>query len=60
MPPERMAVHGHHWEIGFEGFGARTVRKSIRRSGWSIENEMRVAELPWHHFFLLKKMDGAG
>lgn len=59
IPPERLRDHGHHWEIGYSGFGSSVVRKRIEGAGWRIAEEVRVHEFPWHHFFYLAKAPDA-
>ncbi len=54
MPPSRWAEMGHHWEIGYRGYGFRRVCQGIQASGWKIIRDWRVYELPWHHFFDLR------
>ena len=51
MPPDRLKIHGHHWEIGFRGTEYLIVKRTIERCGWMISGVRRIPENPWHTFF---------
>lgn len=53
IPPGRLKEHGHHWEIGFDGFGFDRVRGAISAPGWQLSKIFRVEQLCWHTFFVL-------
>lgn len=54
IEPKRAEHGGHHWEIGYRGYGLPQVRAAIEQCGWSIERTWRVPELTWHRFFVLR------
>jgi len=54
IDPGRLELMGHHWEIGYRGYGLRAVRRAIEYCGWNIRRTWRVPELSWHRFFLLQ------
>lgn len=54
FPIERLKAHGHHWEIGFQGFSLARIQKAIRNAGWNILEYHRVPDLAWHTFFYCK------
>lgn len=43
----------HRWEIGANGYGAEDFLASIRQAGMMVAREFRVAENPWHHFYVV-------
>ncbi len=53
MPKKRFEKSGHYWEIGFRPYPITRVRKAITDAGWTIDEEWRVPERRWHHFFRL-------
>ncbi len=55
VPQSRFESSGHYWEIGFRGYPPAGIRRAMRRAGWAIASDWRVPELPWHHFYRLKK-----
>lgn len=44
----------HYWEIGAMGYSQSRFEASLAKAKLEILNEFRVAELPWHHIFVLK------
>ncbi len=46
---------GHQWEIGKKGYPLGRITTDINKSGLKIEKNYRVFEVPYHHFFILKK-----
>lgn len=44
----------HHWELGIDKYSEKSFRKLLKKY-FIIEQEGRLRENPWHHFFLLKK-----
>lgn len=53
LPRERLEVHGHYWEIGFEGTAFHDIYRAIHLSGLEVLEHRRVSDLPWHTFFYL-------
>ncbi|HVZ12067.1 MAG TPA: methyltransferase domain-containing protein [Patescibacteria group bacterium] len=45
----------HYWELGYKGFSSNGLKKVISNSGFELINEFRVSELPYHHFFILRR-----
>lgn len=45
---------GHHWEIGVNGVGARSVIASLE-SVFAGVTKVRNKDLPWHTFFICEK-----
>jgi SAM-dependent methyltransferase len=50
---EKRRNDGHHWEIGYEGFGLEVVRSAIAAAGLTIAESFRVPEKPYHRMFKL-------
>lgn len=46
----------HYWNISCAGYPLSRIRKDIKASGFAIEKDFCVYEMPWHRFFLLKKI----
>lgn len=47
----------HHWEIGKKGYLLNKIRQVISESNFNICSTYRVAENPYHRFFILRKND---
>jgi 2-polyprenyl-3-methyl-5-hydroxy-6-metoxy-1,4-benzoquinol methylase len=45
----------HHWNIGTGDHPLRRIETSLRKTGWQIERQYCVFEMPWHRFFILNK-----
>lgn len=45
----------HYWELGMRGYSVQRFKNSLSRAGFLLLKDFRVAELPWHHFFLSKR-----
>lgn len=43
----------HHWELG-AGLSLRVFRQAVREAGFSIVQEVRPIENPYHHFFSVR------
>lgn len=54
-PIEHQFNGQHYWEIGKKGYPLKKIKKSIIKVGFSIEKEYIPYEMPYHHFFILKK-----
>jgi len=46
----------HYWNIGTKGYSLRKIKREIYNAGFKIERSYRVFEIPWHRFFILKKI----
>lgn len=46
----------HYWEIGKVGYSLNKIINKIQRAGFKTERTYRVFELPYHRFFILKKI----
>ena len=46
---------GHHWEIGKKEYPLSRIIKDIKKTGFVMEKTYRVAENPYHRFFVLHK-----
>lgn len=55
FPEERLRTAGHYWEIGYRGYTLHRFRAVAARCGWRLQKTWRVAEKPWHRFFLFFK-----
>lgn len=47
---------GHYWNIGTVGYSLRKIKRAICDARFKIERGYRVFEIPWHRFFVLKKV----
>lgn len=47
----------HHWEIGKRGFDLGKIKEEINNSGFEIITDYIAFESPYHHFFILKKIE---
>lgn len=60
LPYKNPRIHNfdgeHYWEIGKKGFPLRRIIQEIQRIGLEIERTYRAFEIPYHRFFILKKM----
>jgi ubiquinone/menaquinone biosynthesis C-methylase UbiE len=60
IPRLRKPIHhfdGQHcWEIGKAGYSLNTIINAINKVGFNIEKTYRVFEMPYHRFFILKKI----
>jgi SAM-dependent methyltransferase len=45
----------HYWEIGKKDYPLERIKNSIRNTGLEIVNDYVPFEMPYHHFFVLKK-----
>lgn len=54
FPRGKLEKMGHHWEIGFRGYGLRRVLAVCRGAGWRVDRTWRVPEKAWHRFFTLR------
>lgn len=46
----------HYWNISCANYPLSRIRRDIEASGFAIEKDFCVFEMPWHRFFLLKKV----
>ena len=46
----------HKWEIGKKGYPLKNILNSINKAGFRIEKTYRPFEIPYHRFFILKKI----
>ena len=44
---------GHYWEIGYPEVSVRDLENAMAAAGLRIDDDWRVPEIPWHHFFRL-------
>ncbi len=60
IPRLQKAVHHfdgqHYWEIGKVGYSLNSIVNAINKVGFKIEKTYRVFEMPYHRFFMLKKI----
>jgi len=60
VPRLRKPVHHfdgqHYWEIGKATYSLKTILNDINKAGFNIERTYRVFEMPYHRFFVLKKI----
>lgn len=63
IPRLRRSVHHfngqHNWEIGKAGYSLSKIINDIIGLGFNIEKTYRVFEMPYHRFFILKKIRGS-
>lgn len=45
----------HYWEIGKRDYLLERIKSSIDNTGLEIVNDYVAFEMPYHHFFILKK-----
>ena len=50
-PDEHHFDGQHYWEIGKRGTPNKRICNVLRQSGLRLEEELRVFELPYHHYF---------
>jgi len=59
LPRIRKPIHKfdgqHYWEIGKASYPLRRIICDIEKAGFEIKKNYRVFEVPYHHFFILKK-----
>lgn len=53
VPRSRIEQYGHHWEIGYKGYGVGRIRQVISEAEWRLLECRRIPDLPWHTFFYL-------
>jgi len=46
----------HYWEIGKASYPLKRITKDIEAIGFIIQKTYRVFEVPYHRFFILKKV----
>jgi len=46
----------HYWNILCEGYMLDRIKNTINEAGFQIESDFCVFEMPWHRFFILKKV----
>lgn len=44
----------HYWEIGAFGISTNKLKNEMKNAGFKVIKDFRVAQNPWHHFFLLE------
>lgn len=47
----------HYWELGTQALSPEDFRGMIEATGLCITRDFRVAEHPWHHFFVAVRAD---
>ncbi len=47
----------HYWEIGKHNYSLRKVKKEIRQVGFKILKDYINPESPFHHFFVLERLN---
>jgi len=45
----------HYWEIGKRGYPLRKIKGLIKQAGLEILKDYLVFEVPYHHYFILRK-----
>ncbi len=60
LPTLRKSVHSfdgqHYWEIGRAGYPLKKIIEDIECIGFNLERTYRVFEMPYHRFFILKRL----
>jgi len=60
LPRLKRLIHNsdgeHYWEIGKVGYPLNKITSDIQSAGFKIERIYRVFEIPYHRFFILKKI----
>ena len=47
----------HYWEIGKVGYPLKRILNDIQEQNLQLEKTYRVYEMPYHRFFILRKME---
>lgn len=50
----------HYWEIGWKGYSLQGIISAMKQAQFTMIDEHRVLEFPYHHFFVLEKNDSRG
>lgn len=45
----------HYWNIGTGEHPRTRIEASLQKTGWRIQRQYCVFEMPWHRFFILNK-----
>jgi ubiquinone/menaquinone biosynthesis C-methylase UbiE len=45
----------HYWEVGTKGFALNRITSCMQKAGFSVRNNYRVFEYPYHRIFILEK-----
>lgn len=60
FPRLRKPIHHfdgqHFWELGKAGYSLKKIINDINKAGFNVERTYRVFEIPYHRFFILKKI----
>jgi ubiquinone/menaquinone biosynthesis C-methylase UbiE len=46
----------HYWNISCKGYSQSRIKQDIEKAGFVIEKNYCVLEMPWHRFFVLRKV----
>jgi SAM-dependent methyltransferase len=57
LPPSRLDVHGHYWEIGFSGCTVGKVLRQLSVPGWRLSKCTRVHDMAWHLFMVFDSQE---